>query len=215
MPLILWAALTQILLGQQGVYWKAEVREFDFAFGQIKRTYPRPSVYPGAGVTRYRYQVYQEPGGRVRKDLLSTTLSRNGGILPPIDVTLIDFANRYELVYDKGAKKGVRSVLTEPARPTPLEPRQLLGQRCEGERYQWRDARGNLVRVDRWTATDSDFKLPLFELTYSFEPSGDLGLFDLELVTALKIVPSLPSSLFEPPSGLSITTVAPTPVPFL
>ncbi|MGH9434040.1 MAG: hypothetical protein ACRD3T_21130 [Terriglobia bacterium] len=200
---------------QQGAYWKAEIRESDYAFGLIKHIYPCQSVYPGAGATNYKYDVYQALGENLRKELAWTDVPRAGTINPPMDITLIDFSGGYRLVYDKGGKTAERSSLKIVGHPTPLAPMQLLGHRCAGKEYQWTDRRGESVRVKEWVTADADFKLPLLQFVYTFNHSGALRVLTTQVVTALQMVPSLASSLFEPPAGLAISSVPPTPIPFL
>ena len=199
---------------QQGAFWKAEIRESDYAFGLIKHIYPCQSVYPGGNVSNYRYDVYQAPGGILRKELAWTDFPRMG-ITPPLDITLIDFTRGYKLVYDKGGKKAERSKLKDVGKPAQLAAMQLLGQRCEGKEYQWTDRRGELVRVKEWVTADADFKLPLLQFIYTFDQSGALTGLTTVVVTSLRTVPSFSPSLFEPPPGLEVETAGSIPIPFL
>mgnify|MGYP001390961837 CR=1 FL=1 len=200
---------------QQGGYWKAEIRESDYAFGLIKHIVPCHSVYPGAGVSNYKYDLYQAPGGILRKELVWTDSPRADSIMPPMDITLIDLTRGYKLVYDKGGKRAERSTLKDVGKPTPLAPMQLLGHQCDGKEYQWIDRRGQLIRVKEWVTADADFKLPLMEFSYAFDHSGALSILETKVVTALQMVPSLPSALFEPPPGLEVEPAGSTRIPFL
>jgi len=152
------------------------------------------------------YDLFQSPAGVVREQL--THINWHPSIEGPMGVRLLDYNRGYGLVFDKdGRGQALRGPLLPPVVGTPLQHRQILGFNCEGKEYDWTTSQQARVELKRWSAQNSDLKVPLLELQYFTDDKGALLSLTVSVVSQLEAVSNLPASLFEPPSGLHIVDV--------
>jgi hypothetical protein len=146
------------------------------------------------------YDLFQSPAGVVREQM--TNMNWHPSVEAPMDIRLLDYTRGYGLVFDKGGRQAIRGPLSPPVAGTPLEQRQILGFICDGKQYDWTTPQHARVQLQRWSARDSDLKVPLLQVEYFTDDTGALLTLRVTAVSQLERTSGLPASLFEPPAGL-------------
>jgi len=155
-------------------------------------------------LSHYTYNVYQNDKEVVRRQLL---YANTGGVNEQArDAQIVNYAQGYVLGFDPGVAQALRRPLVFPnTTSTPLETRKILGFKCNGVRRTWVQQRNGFRNVsDTWTAADSDFRDPLFEVVYGYDAGGHLGFVQVSAVQSIKPSPPLEPSLFELPAGMGV-----------
>lgn len=189
-------------------YWQGHLRVADFTYEKntIEAGTGAGSQYDSASLTNFSYLVYQNPEGIVRHEL--TSMSRNRGLEPGLDVRIFGYAEGYLVSYNKGGQVAYRSVMPLPGGKTsPLNEQQILGHRCRGVETRWDDTNGYVRVVSAWSPTDCDFRGPLLMVTKVSDQSGRLWEMRVEVITDLEEVRSLSDSLFRLPAGMKIQNI--------
>ncbi len=162
-----------------------------------------------AVVNRYSYEVYQNDKGIVARKLVSANTS--GISEEGRGMQIVNYPPGYVLAFDKNSSQALRLPLVFPnASSTTLGSREILGFKCTGVERRWVQQRNQFRRMRKtWTATKSDFKDPLFQEDYGFDPSNRLVYVEVGAMRSLKVSPPLEPSLFELPKGYRVIQVNP------
>lgn len=206
-------ALTVLLMGvalspgaAEQTYWVGHLKVAEFQFAENRVESPSPDAgreFESADLTVYSFRVYQNPRGVVRHELSS--ISRNRGLEPGLDVRLFNYAEGYMTSFNKGARRAYKAPMSVPGGiATRLEFRQILGHRCKGLEMRWNDMNHYVVVIETWTAVDCDFRGPLFKVTKTSDQAGRLWSFSVEAIADLEKADHLEDSLFAVPAGLSV-----------
>jgi hypothetical protein len=187
-------------------YWAGHltVVEFNYARNEVEKpARGEGKEFESVGLTVYTFEVYQNPQGVVRHQLSS--MSRNRGLEPGLDVQLLDYAAGYMVSFNKGARVAFKTAMPLPGGTAqPLQARELLGHRCRGVETRWKDINHNSMRTESWTSTDSNFHDPLLKITTISDLSGHLGMIRMEAITELRKAGHLDESLFQIPPKLEV-----------
>jgi hypothetical protein len=189
----------------QSASWKGkfEIVQFNFMYGTGVGN--QNLVDRSVELWKSDYDLYQNAEGVVREEL--THLNRNRSIEPPQDVRILDYARGMGLIFDKGRPQAIRGPLRPPALAQGLEARKILGFNCDGAEYRWTTFQQATVQLQRWTARNSDLKVPLLEVEYFTDNAGALLAMTVSVASKLERAAEPPPSLFEPPKGLKVTEV--------
>src|SRR5208282_763725 len=151
---------------------------------------------------RYTYDVYQNEMGIVRRRLISA--SSHAVMEQGRREQLVNYPQRYALVFDLGGGQAVRVPLVFPnTTSTTLGDRQILGIKCHGVLRKWVQQRNRFRRSEEtWIATGSDFKEPLFQVDYG---SGNNSiLVEVHVIRSFKVSPPLEPSIFKLPGAYQV-----------
>jgi len=180
-----------------------EIFQYSFSYGEGHNYVEnRDIVARDVEVWTYEYRLYQNPAGVAREELLHTnrTLSVGG----PAGVKVMDYRRGVGIAFSKGGTQATEGPLDPPGPSTSLEARRILGFPCRGVQYRWTTFQHSTAVLQRWSAQNSNFKVPLLQITWLADKDGALLGLTVEVVSHLEEVHDLPATLFEWPKGLSV-----------
>jgi hypothetical protein len=207
---LVWVLVLSVVSGvgqdpSQSSFWKGEYEIYQFNFSaQPGREGAVGGEYGARAVDLWQsdYELYQSPRGIAREEL--KRMNRNRSLEGPMDIRLLDYAQGYGLVWDKGGGKALRGPLAPPAASRPMGSRVILGFTCDGKEYTWTTFQRAKVQLEVWSARDGDFKVPLLQVEYLTHETGALITMVIQFVSKLERVSELPPPLFEAPAGLQV-----------
>jgi hypothetical protein len=178
-------------------YWEGEL---------VWINVPADSSSPG---NKTVYKLYESPEQLVRLEAIA--FQNRVGFGTPRDVLIMDYKKGTMTSFDKGEQTAVRFRLPntdlQPFGPdsVSLGMLEILGFRCKGVQNTVRDPKSDRTEVrEAWLAVQIGLKTPLLEMTRTYGPDGRLRHLSIKLVTSLKSVEHLESSLFQLPTGYVI-----------
>lgn len=160
--------------------------------------------YSNDMLSRYIYNVYQNDKGIVRRELVSP---RRSGISEQVlGVELVDYPQGYVMAFDLSGWQAVRRPVVFPdTTSTPLDSREILGFKCIGTQRKWVQQRNQYrLKQETWTAAKTDFREPLFQVVYAYDPSRGLVSVEVRAMRSLKVSPPLEPFLFKLPLGYRV-----------
>lgn len=199
------AALSAVPQSSEPRFWRGKFHLFQFHFLYSLGVEDRNLVKRDVVVRQTDYDLVQSPAGIVREEL--THMNWNPSVGGPMGVRLLDYSRGVGIVFDKDRGQALRGPLLPPVAAVPLEQRQILGFLCDGKEYDWTTSQLARVQMQRWSARDSDLKVPLLEVEYFTKDNGELLSLNVAEVSDIESVSGTPASVFEPPSGLHIFEV--------
>lgn len=192
----------------RGSFWQGQFQVYQFTF---TNTIAHNSVlnknfrYRGTDLTKYTYKLYQNPDGVAREELAS--MNRNRSVEAAIDVRLLNYRTGEGIAFNKSGIQGIKGPLVPPVQGKDIGERRILGFACAGQEFRWQTNQGGMVELQRWSARNSDFRVPLLDVEYSADRTGALLGLWIRTVNRLEQADELPASLFESPSGLHFVQV--------
>jgi hypothetical protein len=187
-------------------FWKGKLQLFQFNFLYGVGVEDRSLVKRNVEVWETDYDLVQGPEGIVREELAH--MNWHPSVEGPMGIRLLNYRSGVGVVFDKGGHEAMRWPLLPPAAAVPLEQRQILGFLCDGKEYDWTTTRQHArVQLQRWSARDSNFRVPLLEIEYFTKGNGELLTLSVAEVSELDAGPDVPASVFQPPSGLRVIDV--------
>jgi hypothetical protein len=185
-------------------FWTGRFEIYQFNLSHAVGVEDKSLVSRGVDVWQDDYELYQNPAGVTREELVHTTGQRS--IEAPHDVRLLDYARGFGVVFDKAGRQGIRGPFA-PVRPRPLAPRRILGFDCEGREHEWTTFQHARVELQSWRARSSSFRAPLLEVEYFTDDTGALIALTVRFVSKVGPGAQMPASLFDPPVGLHVVDV--------
>jgi hypothetical protein len=186
-------------------FWRGKFQLFQFNFLYSVGVEDRNLVRRDVEVWQTDYDLVQSPAGIVREEL--THMNWHPSVEGPMGVRLLDYNRGVGIVFDKGRLEAYRGPLQPPATAVPLEERQILGFLCDGKEYDWTTSQRARVQLQRWSARNSDFKVPLLQVEYFTKENGDLLSLRVEEVSEIESASDIPASFFQSPPGLHLIDV--------
>jgi len=189
-----------------GDQWQGRYQLIVFDFGARTQEVPGgpPEVYQTCLQTDFGYDVYQNHLGVVRYVLTRRTGARKD--------SLGDFASK---LVDHGGgtvtlflspSTAYRGRLNQfPITTGRLESRRLLGFDCKGVEIRYEDSNHFKHVRQTWTAAQTTFKESLLEIGYIYDRDRSLRELTVGVITQFGKVQSIEPSLFEIPTGVSVS----------
>jgi hypothetical protein len=154
-------------------------------------------------VSFYSYTVYQNDQGTVRHEILKE--EPGGANEQGRRAEINNYSQGYTLAFDPGVSQAIRVPLIYPnTTSTPLPGRELLGYKCNGVRREWLQRNHFRDVREIWTPAEIEFKDPLLEVFYGYNPANQLDLVEVRAVRSMQPSPPVAPSLFELFPGMTI-----------